>query len=181
MFFVRIFGLIKRKISIMRNLSVLTMLFVVLTVHAQSIESQLISPSGGNFEGQGGSGNFAMGEVLVQTLQADDNVFLTQGFVQPEIAKQTDVEASLLTENKISIYPNPAINHLNVKLKEIDAKEINIRIIDITGKLRIEKEFELKESGNEIQLEIKELSKGIYFISVLEEEKLLKRTKFYKK
>ena len=64
------------------------------------------------------------------------------------------------------LYPNPVQNNqlLNIEISShINVQNLTIQIVDITGKLRLEKSF---QQQNKIQLETGNLTRGIYFIKL---------------
>lgn len=80
---------------------------------------------------------------------------------------------ALSTENTLSeivefsIYPNPVSDRLNVQLNSIDS-EIQVKIFDIQG--RMVKQFILNSTESEV--DVTDLAKGVYIISVNFGEKL---------
>ncbi|MCH9661207.1 MAG: T9SS type A sorting domain-containing protein [Bacteroidetes bacterium] len=69
-------------------------------------------------------------------------------------------ENTLLTEEKVSLFPNPAANELTIQLTE--AMETDIRIFDVSGKLVIY-QADVAINGRHT-LNISSLTKGVYFV-----------------
>jgi len=63
-----------------------------------------------------------------------------------------------LNKNLFNLFPNPANNKLNV-ISTSNAPISNIHILDVNGKV-------LKTFINEVELEIKDLESGIYFLNI---------------
>ncbi|MBX2932496.1 MAG: T9SS type A sorting domain-containing protein [Chitinophagaceae bacterium] len=61
----------------------------------------------------------------------------------------------------LNIFPNPARNVVNVIGKNIQ----QINIIDFTGRILIQKNY---NNSNNVQLNIENLSKGIYLLKVVD-------------
>jgi len=78
------------------------------------------------------------------------------------------------TNNTISLYPNPANNLLNLKS---DFEIQHIEVYDIFGKLILEKDF--KEISAEVQIDIENLSSGLYLL-VVQSDSAKKVLKFIK-
>jgi len=78
------------------------------------------------------------------------------------------------TKNTISLYPNPANNLLNLKS---DFEIQHIEVYDIFGKLILEKDF--KEISAEVQINIENLSSGLYLL-VVQSDSAKKVLKFIK-
>jgi hypothetical protein len=72
----------------------------------------------------------------------------------------------------ITIYPNPALNEVNVVLNNINLDvKTNIEITDIYGKV-IEKVSAINNSNNnKLKINISSLTKGIYFIKIYQNGK----------
>ena len=87
---------------------------------------------------------------------------------------QTNVNSSEeIFANKIEIYPNPAEDFLNVKIN--NDRNYTINIIGIDGKIYLNK----TENSNS-QINIENLSSGIYFIEIIQDGEIL-REKFVRK
>ena len=80
---------------------------------------------------------------------------------------------NLSIENSIEIFPNPANDLLNVKFKNSKAKTISI--LNLEGR----ELFRKKVNNQLIELEVNGLEKGIYFLKIRMDEKVLAR-KFVK-
>ncbi len=90
----------------------------------------------------------------------DYNAPIVTNTVRVEIA--TPVGTSEFYNNEITIYPNPANQFLTVSSKN---KIEQIQLFDIFGKLVLSK---LDLNSNSINLSVANLNKGIYFISIKE-------------
>lgn len=80
-----------------------------------------------------------------------------------------------ISRDAISVYPNPAVNVLVVKLKDIDCADYTISVSDISGK----KLISTLTGENEVSVDISSLPAGIYFIEA-SGNGLLKSSKFVK-
>lgn len=109
---------------------------------------------------------------------AIDNLVLYDGNIFTYIAdiyantdpcnSPTGLEDGKLGKNRVTLFPNPANTNVTLRLTN-EEKHAALEIIDITGKV-------LKEQiiiGNEIQLDIADLSGGIYFVKVKAESGLI--------
>lgn len=82
-----------------------------------------------------------------------------------------EVKTNCFKESGISdildVYPNPVGNNeLNIRLYSNKNEVVDIKIMDIFGKLLIQNTFDLNEGTNSLQLSPNELSAGTYFIYV---------------
>jgi len=71
--------------------------------------------------------------------------------------------------NNIQIYPNPATNNLFVSIPSSNEGDLNISLIDLTGKELISRNSDLITQNNLIHLDLSGISPGIYFLRVSNE------------
>jgi hypothetical protein len=64
--------------------------------------------------------------------------------------------------NELSIYPNPSSDILNIKFNSFNVVPKKLQLVDVSG--RIIKEMGFKD--NEMQIDLSEISNGIYFLSL---------------
>jgi hypothetical protein len=72
----------------------------------------------------------------------------------------------------LKIYPNPASDQIRIDL-DYSSQNLEIRILEITGKL-------IRESAYTGTVDVSSLPGGIYLIQVMEDSKVIARTKFVK-
>ncbi len=76
---------------------------------------------------------------------------------------------SIMPQDAILIYPNPAKDHILIKLKTTTPVKTKIRVMDITGKEFL-KQYALFDQRSDVQyIDIKELGEGIYIIHISSE------------
>ncbi len=69
--------------------------------------------------------------------------------------------AQIEESNKVRIYPNPALNTLNIDLQDLDVQQI--QIYDVNARLV----REVKELNEQIQLSVEGLHSGLYFVQLI--------------
>ena len=80
----------------------------------------------------------------------------------------------------ISIYPNPAIDFLNVKLAELNAHHAKVVVYNILGN-EVQAEIEVMDD-HEVRVRVKELASGYYLLAVRDEKTQFRGTyKFLKR
>ena len=124
-------------------------------VMAQTIDRQVISPAGENFETANGSLLFTMGEIAVETFERDAQ--LSQGFHQ-EWAVITSIPSATADQLEVKVYPNPTIGILNIESES----EVQLFLYDHSGKLKIKTSQPLG-SG---QIDLSDFPAGIYVLEV---------------
>ncbi len=70
--------------------------------------------------------------------------------------------------NDFRIYPNPASNILHVSTLYKNEQSMIVTIIDVTGKQVIERTFDINNGQDYVELNIKNLLPGNYFVKVLQ-------------
>ncbi len=75
-----------------------------------------------------------------------------------------------------SVYPNPATNILNISINNASINNAKVSIYTISGQQIMNSNM----SSNNIQLNIESLSKGVYFVNIINENGFNKSVKFVK-
>ena len=99
----------------------------------ENIGPSVITGCGGSLQGYSMTSvksDFTLGEIAIETNFSED-FMLTQGFHQPSIGI-----ISLKDDpySKISIYPNPTVDILNLELNNFQDKSVIVKVIDLSGK-----------------------------------------------
>ncbi len=69
------------------------------------------------------------------------------------------------------VYPNPAVDHVNISLMAHQAADIRIEVYDIIGTLAKTEVHSLVNGENIISLGLKDLSKGVYILNIVSGQK----------
>ncbi len=103
-------------------------------------------------------------------------VGLQTSFAQIDDGKSDPVSQEI-TVQKVKVFPNPAINVVNV-LGLQNSNRAEIIVSDLYGNAILHHKWEIK--NNALNIPISNLESGIYMISIRSQEQTVK-TKFYKK
>jgi plastocyanin len=84
---------------------------------------------------------------------------------------------SELNDFALKMYPNPATERVFIEMNEFSGSDVIVSITDITGKLKYN---EVKPISNKIEINIRNLENGIYFIGLRtnNKQKMLKLIKY---
>jgi hypothetical protein len=86
------------------------------------------------------------------------------------ISEQTNISESL------TIYPNPSSSYTNLEFRLDENKEVNLQVLDITGKVMISESFGSMAQGKQrLNLDVSGLANGIYFINLNVGEEIISR------
>lgn len=136
-----------------------------------------ITASFGNFNGQGGSISYTAGQ-LVYTTFTGPNGSVGQGVQQPyEISIVTNIERKGDITLSCSVYPNPTINELTLKIVDLNGKELTYHLYDIAGK---QLDYNVI-SGSSNTIPMSEYIPAVYFLKVKKNQKELITFKIIKK
>lgn len=108
-----------------------------------------------------------------------ENAF-PQGAITPKAcAASTSVEESGLNA-KISIYPNPSADFLNIRVETPSAENVVIRITDIQGRTLLVNEAGVQSGEKTHTLNVQSLAAGSYFVTVEAGKKFMQKSTFIK-
>lgn len=155
----------------MKKISLLFILFCLPKLMAQNATVA----SGGNASGSGGSSSYSVGQV-VYTNAVGTNGSINQGVQQPveifELGTNDFPEITLT----MSIYPNPTSALVNLSIPNYNSENINYQLFDLNGRSIQTNKILQKET----QISLQNLSNAIYFLTVSDNNKLLKTFKIIK-
>lgn len=134
-----------------------------ITAAAQSLSPTVLSSSGGFGSSDGTSLGWTTGEVMVRTF-SDGSTLLTQGFHQGNLTVSTAVDEMSESAMDVQIYPNPVDDILNVEFKNMVDQTIQVKLVDLTGKTVLRKEF--SQPSNAVRLNLNSVSSGSYMLEV---------------
>lgn len=121
----------------------------------QTIDRQVISNAGENFQTANGSLVFTIGEIVVENFNKDGQ--LAQGFHQ-EWAIITSVASASDQPLEVKVYPNPTIGILTIE----SVSALQVFLHDLSGKLKISTS---KPYGTG-QIEMGDFPTGIYVLEL---------------
>jgi PKD repeat protein len=83
------------------------------------------------------------------------------------VTENTNAETGISSE--ISAYPNPTSEKLNIAFNAAADQKYSFKLLDVIGKIIIEESYSAREGENVKQLDLRKVSKGIYFVMVTKE------------
>ena len=132
------------------------------------ISQEVIATQGNSTSNSVATLDYTIGEVVILT-GTDGKNDVTQGFHQPvfEITNIETIEISF----EVSIYPNPAVELLNIQFEEIDNGSL-FELYDANGKLLITREI----NDHNMSVPFNKYETGLYFISFISSDNQLLKT-----
>lgn len=152
----------------------ITLLFIIFCLPKLLAQTAIVA-SGGNATGSGGSSSYTVGQV-VYTNAVGTNGSINQGVQQPveifELGTNDFPEITLT----MSVYPNPTTAIVNLSIPNYNSKNIQYQFFDLNGRSDQTNKILQKET----QISLQNLSNAIYFLTVSDNNKLLKTFKIIK-
>lgn len=137
---------------------------------------QVVTTSGGNASGSGGSVSYSVGQV-VYTKSIGTNGSSAQGVQQPyEISAVTAIEAAKDISLIFSVYPNPTTDFLTLKVENYELENLSYWLYGVSGNLIETK----KIIAVETQISMANLVSGTYFLKIATGNKEVKTFKIIK-
>jgi hypothetical protein len=152
--------------------AILFLCFGMVVLQAQ----QVLTTSGGNASGSGGSVSYTVGQV-VYTKNSGTNGSSAQGVQQPyEISVITGIEEAKDISLEIVVYPNPATDFIKLSIKNYEIENLRYQLYDINGSVLKDNKID----SNEITISIQDLRPSTYFVKVIQGKKEIKTFKIIK-
>lgn len=146
--------------------------FSFYSVNAQ----QSINVTGNDISGGGGSVSYSVGQVADHTYTGTTGS-VVEGVQQPyEISVVTEIKEANGINLSVLAYPNPAENHLILKVQYIEHASLQFQLYDVNGK-RLQSG---KIAGHETEIVMDNLLPATYFVKVIQDNKELKILKIIK-
>ncbi len=88
-------------------------------------------------------------------------------YTYSNIISLTNTELSTFNFQLSTLFPNPASSDLNYTINSSESIEANLRVMDIVGRVVIEKNSILVQGSNSNKIDVSGISKGSYILQVL--------------
>jgi hypothetical protein len=154
------------KSTIMKKNVVLIIGLITLSfcTQGQSVDLSLVSSTAGKLISDGLKLDFSLGEIAIESFRTQD-LFLTQGFLQPEKAVQISIKESTKVIS-FDLYPNPAVSTVNV---EMDLEQwltfggdIQMELLDVNGRLIQYSSI----SQPIVKIDLDHIMSGVYYVVI---------------
>ena len=143
-----------------RYIFILVISLFVLNASLQAQE--VIASAGGYNTATGITLSWTLGETIIPSYPVNNGLQLTTGF--QSVLRTVIVEENIDTPVKVTVFPNPASDYLNISFAEPLDAEVNLVLFDTEGKLF--KNQVIEAATSEFQLNFQDLPSGIYFLKL---------------
>lgn len=123
-----------------------------------------------------GSGQFPITGADVVRLESGDtylNVHTSanpggeiRGQVRRQLICSVNVSVSEPAADVLSVYPNPATEHVDIQLYIKEPFEGRVVLTDLSGKTILQKNYKMESGGQTISLDLENLPTGMYFAQI---------------
>ncbi len=135
---------------------------------------QVLSASGGDATGIGGSVAFSVGQI-VYTTSTGTTGSVAQGVEQAYEIYSVGIKETALNIS-LSIFPNPTSDFLTLKVEDYNNETLFFYLLDEQGKLILSEQIKNQNT----QLSMSTLARGSYFINILQTNKKIQTFKVIK-
>ena len=158
----------------MRTIFLIANILFAFSFYSQNLDHFVIGTDGGFAGNNQFSLSYTIGEIVTE-LGNDpvNNIDLTQGFQQAYISIVST--ENHLADIDISVFPNPAVNYLNVNISDL-SKVKSYAMYDMSGKLLLQQEI----ISNQFEVSFSNFSSGNYLLIFKNDQQKLKTLKVQK-
>lgn len=143
------------------------------SVNAQT-SHQVLSASGGDATGSGGTVAFSVGQI-VYTTSTGTTGSVAQGVEQAYEIYSVGIKETTLNIS-LSVFPNPTSDFLTLKVEDYNNETLSFDLLNEQGKLILSEQI----TNQETQVAMSTLARGFYFINVLQANKNIQTFKIIK-
>ena len=153
---------------------------MTLISYSQTSILEVISPAGGFFQNENISISWTLGEPVIETwVNESAGIMVTSGFQQGDFTL-VSVPHNPLAGFNVQMFPNPARLETNIKVTLPTLGQVNITVLDVTGRTIIQEMFNPATLEHTHPLVVSSLKPGIYLVRVHSGAKLVKVLKLIK-
>ncbi len=135
---------------------------------------QVLSATGGDATGTGGSVAYSVGQIVYSTSTGSTGS-VAQGVEQAYEISSVGIKETALNIS-LSIFPNPTSDFLTLKVEDYNNETLSFDLLDEQGKLVLNEQI----TNQETQVAMSTLARGSYFINVVQTNKKIQTFKVIK-
>ena len=135
---------------------------------------QVLSASGGDATGSGGSVAYSVGQI-VYTTSTGTTGSVAQGVEQAYEIYSVGIKETTLNIS-LSVFPNPTSDFLTLKVEDYNNETLSFELLDEQGKLILSEQI----TNQETQVAMSTLARGSYFINIVQTNKQIQTFKIIK-
>lgn len=137
-------------------------LFPVLLASSFTYAQATLNASGGSATIGTKNFEYSIGEMTIVSSYKDLSMSVTQGVLQPMRAIASKI--ATISQNQLSVYPNPTKDLVFVVANFEKSGLLKATLMDVTGRILINEQWELSNGSGQNQLNIASLAQGTYML-----------------
>lgn len=141
-------------------------LILLCTCCSGLLAQSTLNAAGGGATIGGNSYDYSVGEMAVVSTASTATLVVTQGLLQPQPATPDATSNLIISENQLSIYPNPTTAILNLQPQFTTGGILSIQLVDMNGRMIQKKEIKLANGSETQKLDISSYATGNYLLNV---------------
>ena len=146
---------------------------LTFSVNAQT-SHQVLSATGGDATGTGGSVAYSVGQI-VYTTSTGTTGSVAQGVEQAYEIYSVGIKETALNIS-LSVFPNPTSDFLTLKVQDYNNETLSFDLLDEQGKLVLNEQITTQDT----QVAMSTLARGSYFINIVQKNKKIQTFKIIK-
>jgi hypothetical protein len=146
---------------------------LTFSVNAQT-SHQVLSATGGDASGSGGTVAFSVGQI-VYTTSTGTTGSVAQGVEQAYEISSVGIKETALNIS-LSVFPNPTSDFLTLKVQDYNNEALSYNLLDEQGKLVLNEQITTQDT----QIAMSTLARGSYFINIVQANKKIQTFKIIK-
>ncbi|MCX6195667.1 MAG: T9SS type A sorting domain-containing protein [Flavobacteriia bacterium] len=158
----------------MKNNTLLILSFLFSFSMKAQTSHQVLSASGGDATGTGGSVAYSVGQI-VYTTSTGTTGSVAQGVEQAYEISSVGIKETALNIS-LSVFPNPTSDFLTLKVEDYNNEALSYNLLDQQGKLVLNEQI----TNQETQVAMSTLARGAYFINIVQANKKIQTFKIIK-
>lgn len=155
------------------NAALTIMITCAIFINANLGQSGIVT-TGGNVSGASGSVSYSVGQVFYLTHESGAGT-VHEGLQQAYEIFTVDIPG-IVNEFDITLFPNPAQDHLVIRVADNEGKNLRYQIYSASGQMMVAKNL----TGAETNIEVEFLPPSTYIIHILWDNETIKTFKLIK-
>jgi hypothetical protein len=158
----------------MKNKTLFFLAFLLSFSMIAQTSHQVLSATGGDATGTGGSVAYSVGQI-VYTTSTGTTGSVAQGVEQAYEISSVGIKETALNIS-LSVFPNPTSDYLTLKVEDYNNEVLSYHLIDEQGKLVMNEQI----TNQDTQVAMSTLARGSYFINIVQTNKKIQTFKIIK-
>jgi hypothetical protein len=136
-----------------------------VSVSGQIMKPAIINATGGTGTANGKHFDYSIGEMTMVSTCSGAGLIVTQGLLQTNLFPDLGL-SNIRYADAIRVFPNPASTVLNIRYTAAAAGRLNCRLMDMAGRLVMDRTDQIIQGVNMEELDVSEIAAAPYMLEV---------------